>query len=168
MTTGDRKAERWCRKCQKQTCGHERRYPPAIDRLLSRCVERGDCWIYTGSVDQKGYSRLRVHGRKEFGHRLAYEYFRAPIPEGLTFDHLCQQPACVNPWHGDLVPMLINVARSTKSAGAINRQKTHCPQGHPLSGSNVRFASAGRGRVCRTCRAESSRRYRMRLKEEAR
>jgi hypothetical protein len=35
-------------------------------------------------------------------------------------------------------------------SGFHNKTKTHCPQGHPLSGDNL-YVSRGR-RECRTCR----------------
>ena len=144
------------------------RYPSGLDRLLSQCIVDGECWTFTGPLDKRGYSRLRgVGGRKVMGHRLSYEFFIAPIPEGLTFDHLCHNTSCVNPWHGDLVPLRENTIRQVAGAGYENRLKTHCPVGHPLSGENVRYASKGEGRVCRTCRAESSRKYRMKRQAAA-
>lgn len=159
--------QRWAR-VHRDLIRPDLRGVPAIERLLSRCVEIDGCWVYQGPLDHKGYSRLRAEGgRKAFGHRVTWEFFFGPIPAGLTFDHLCRRKACVNPWHGDLVPSLVNSLRSPANIGALNAAKSHCPAGHPLSGDNLRFASNGRGRVCRTCRAESSRSYRLRLKASA-
>lgn len=157
----------------RSTAKTRARYPSPIDRLLARSVEDDDCWTYTGPTNASGYSRLRVgDGRKAFGHRVSYEFFIGPIPDGLTFDHLCRNTSCVNPWHGDLVPLEINSLRQIAGTGFENRNKTHCPIGHPLSGENLRFASgnaegAPNGRVCRTCRAESCRRYRMKHQQVA-
>lgn len=38
--------------------------------------------------------------------------------------------------------------------------RTHCPQGHPLSGDNLRIRSSDNARECRACRRESARRRR--------
>lgn len=142
------------------------RSTPPIDRLVFRCVEtEHGCWEFTGPKDHKGYARFRVQGRKVFAHRFMWEFFRGPWPEGLTYDHLCQNKACVNPWHGEPVPSGVNSKRAQGNRAAINAAKTHCPQGHPLSGANLRYAPRGTGRVCRICRAESGRAYRARLKD---
>ena len=146
-----------------------RQFPLAIDRLLGRCVETPNgCWQYTGPTDRKGYVRLRRGDRqpgKVFGHRLTWEFFRGPIPDGLSFDHLCENTSCVNPWHGDLVPILVNIRRATRGTAVANRAKTHCPQGHAYTPDNL--VASGRGRVCRACRNETNKRYRLRKKAAA-
>jgi len=144
-----------------------RLYLRPVDRLLERCIDDNGCWLYQGATDHAGYVRTRVRGSKRFGHRITWEHFVGPWPDGLTFDHLCRRKNCLNPWHGDPVPSLVNSRRSPDNIAVRNAAKTHCPQGHPLSGDNLRFASQGSGRVCRTCRAESSRTYRLRKKESA-
>lgn len=42
------------------------------------------------------------------------------------------------------------------NAAALNRAKTHCPQGHPYSGDNLYVHPDGRHRACRTCRSAKS------------
>ena len=152
--------QRW-RKDNRDAMRDNGRGVAAIDRLLSRCIEVDGCWVYQWPTDSSGYVRIRSGAGKAFGHRIAWEHFIGPWPEGLTFDHLCRNTSCVNPWHGEAVPLEVNASRNNNSI------KTHCPQGHPLSGDNLRFASNGYGRVCRICRAESSAAYRNRLKETA-
>lgn len=156
-----------CHVCKRGECGHAGRFPAALERLLSRCVEVADCWIYTWPTDNKGYSRLRGDEKaKVFGHRFAWRELRGEIPDGLTYDHLCQNPPCVNPWHGDLVPDLVNIRRATRGMGYVNRSKTHCPASHPLIEGNLVASIPGR-RICRICRNETNRRYRARKKAVA-
>lgn len=50
----------------------------------------------------------------------------------------------------------------TLEVGPHNRDKTHCKNGHPLSGDNLKVAE--RQRVCLTCRRESNRQYKLRKK----
>lgn len=55
------------------------------------------CWLWNRSIDRKtGYARVGQHG---YGHRLAYELFIGPIPEGSDLDHRKGCPKhCVNPY----------------------------------------------------------------------
>lgn len=57
------------------------------------------CWLWTGSKSKKGYGYLRRDGRSSHAHRLAYEHFVGPIPDGAHIDHLCYVRSCVNPKH---------------------------------------------------------------------
>jgi HNH endonuclease len=129
-----------------------------VDRIMSRVALVDDCWIYQWTTEAKGYARVRVNGVKKSAHRVMWEHFISPIPDGLTFDHLCKTPSCVNPYHGELVPLEVNSARNSNAA------KTHCPKGHELAGDNLRYATRGTGRVCRACRSASDKAYRERKK----
>ena len=70
-----------------------------------RHVDRsGDCWEWTASKDEKGYGYIGVpddagdfHTKK--AHRITYEFFVGPIPEGMHVLHHCDNPSCVNPDH---------------------------------------------------------------------
>ena len=55
-------------------------------------------WIWTGNVNQgNGYGRLRGDGRYQPAHRVSYEIFNGPIPEGLIVRHKTDIPLDVNP-----------------------------------------------------------------------
>jgi HNH endonuclease len=109
-----------------------------------------DCWLWTESLTPAGYGRIRIgKRRKRFVHRIAYELLIGPIPEGMTLDHLCRVRHCVNPAHLEPVTMRENNLRGV-SPWAINARKTHCPKGHPLSGSNLCFDAKGY-RHCHKC-----------------
>lgn len=113
----------------------------------------GDCWVYNGAKDKLGYASIwyRENGkpRTRRVHRVVYEYFKGAIPDGLVIDHLCRNPSCCNPSHLEAVTNRENVLR-----GLIG-MKTHCKNGHELSGDNlkIRFLSAKRNpvRECVTC-----------------
>jgi hypothetical protein len=93
-------------------------------------------------------------------HRFAYELLVGPIPEGLELDHLCRNHACVNPAHLEPVIHVENIRRGdTDAQGRCNRDKTHCPAGHPLDEANTYHNPHG-WRACRTCNRESTARYR--------
>ncbi len=143
---------------------------PIIERLLARIdIDAQGCWIWPGAQDGRGYGQIATGGRSAPAktHRVAYEHLVGPIPAGLSIDHLCRVQLCCNPEHLDVVTLAENTRRQLASIGHHNALKTHCPEGHPFDAQNTRFASAGRGRVCRICRAASNKAYRQRLKERA-
>lgn len=110
------------------------------------------CWVWKGSRSA-GYGMIN---RKAFGpkptqaHRVVYEMLVGPIPEGMTLDHLCENPPCVNPSHLKVATLWENVGRSN-APPAVNARKTHCKNGHALEGENLQTGKL-RGRPIRKCR----------------
>jgi hypothetical protein len=120
------------------------------------------CWMWMGPTDGV-YGTFHVVGRRnpQKAHRVAYELFVGPIPEGLHIDHLCRVQLCVNPAHLEAVTPAENVRREYAAVLHPNSRKTHCPHGHPYDAANTRIVMRrGRpGRFCRTChRADANRR----------
>lgn len=75
--------------------GHQRRSSP-VDYI----EDENGCWIWQRHVLPGGYGL--VTGRST-AHRVYYEKFVGPIPEGFDVHHKCEVRACVNPDH--LEPM---------------------------------------------------------------
>jgi len=138
---------------------------PAIERFMSKVdIREGGCHEWTGGRAGEGYGYFYTgstapgeHGRV-YAHRWAYEHFVGAIPDGLVIDHLCRNRRCVNPDHLEPVPQRVNVAR-----GVGNGSQTHCPQGHPYDGPNLRIYRGAR--FCRTCSSTYHRRRRAAQKE---
>lgn len=127
---------------------------PARERFLkqTRIADSG-CVEWTGFLDRDGYGQFRPSGRessKVRSHRWAYEHFVGPIPAGLVLDHLCRNRGCVNVDHLEPVTPKENWLRGDGPA-RINADKTHCLNGHSLSGDNLRISADGK-RSCFTCR----------------
>lgn len=141
---------------------------PEFDSRFWTKVDKGalnDCWVWTGYLSPAGYAMVKAGDVRRAAHRVAYELLVGPIPEGLTLDHLCENPPCVNPAHLEPVTAGVNNLRGN-SPWALNAKKTHCKRGHPLSGDNLMIGTGGRRR-CRTCARLRSRAAYARKKAEA-
>lgn len=133
--------------------------PPtaAIARLmrLVRISTADGCWEWLGAT-RGGYGRIRVGSRTNgtrtsaSTHRLTYQHYVGPIPEGMQLDHLCRNRACCNPAHLEPVTQSENIQRGDGPT-AHNTRKTHCPAGHEYDGTNLYIRPDG-GRGCRACK----------------
>lgn len=93
----------------------------AVDRFMSHVSPEPNsgCWLWTASGGSGGYGSFSI-GRARanlMAHRVSYEMFRGPIPEGLHIDHLCRVRCCVNPAHLEPVTPRENVNRGIGGAG---------------------------------------------------
>ena len=128
------------------------RIVPDVDRPWARVRGRitavNGCWNWTAAKTKAGYGLVGFRGGLLYVHRIAYEEFVGPIPDGLTIDHLCRNRACCNPVHLEVVTLSENARRGEKH----NRNKTHCHKGHAFTPENTYSANRGASRGCRTCR----------------
>lgn len=125
-----------------------RTHPLVRLRALYAVDRETGCWVWAGNKDRLGYGRFGYQGRLHLAHRASYALLIGDIPEGMDLDHLCRNPSCINPAHLEAVTHRENARRGL--AGANERMKTECPQGHPYSGDNLVVLSNGHRR-CRAC-----------------
>jgi len=134
---------------------------PLADRFWEKVDKSGDCWLWTAACYPNGYGLFNIRNRSTaLAHRVAYELSVGPIPEGLVIDHLCRNVRCVNPAHLEPVTMRENLLRG-EGPSARAAKATHCPKGHPYSGSNLYVKPNGH-RECRACHREIERARRRR------
>lgn len=122
-----------------------------MDRFWDKVDKSGDCWVWTASINKKGYGWFKFGGRMMLAHRVSYELEIGEITDGLLVLHRCDNPSCVNPEHLYLGDHDTNMADRVSRRTAANARKTHCLNGHELSGSNLYVYPSGRKRECRTC-----------------
>lgn len=149
---------------------------------LKRDPETG-CWMWQLKPASTGYGQFNDNNQRRITpHRFVYELLVGSIPEGMVVDHRCHNddPSCAggstcphrlccNPAHLVLATLGGNVLKGV-GPSAVNARKTHCGQGHPLSGENlIESMRDGRPRrSCRACHREWHRAYRRRQREKAR
>lgn len=114
------------------------------------------CFLWFGAYDPVGgYGYIAGgRGKQELAHRVSYELFVGPIPDGLQIDHKCRMRCCVNPSHLEPVTCKVNIGRGNTGLAAARRQlaKTHCSNGHPYIDENTYRGPGREGRGRRTCR----------------
>lgn len=95
-----------------------------------------ECWVWTAARNPQGYgtTTYRIDGkvRPQSAHRVAYRLLRGDPTPGLTLDHLCENPPCVNPWHLEEVPLGLNIGRSRTRGqrGGICMDPKRAPRSH--------------------------------------
>ena len=122
-----------------------------------------ECWPYRAiSKANRGYGRAGYGGKQYVAHRLAYILAIGPVADGLVVDHLCHTDACAlgtacphraccNPSHLEPKPTAKNTERGCRvNIGVHQREKTHCPHGHPYDAENT-YRRPNGTRVCRAC-----------------
>lgn len=67
--------------------------------LLWKTVQNPNgCWDFIGGT-VTGYGLFRYRGENKLAHRVSYELFIGPIPEGMYICHHCDRHGCINPTH---------------------------------------------------------------------
>ncbi len=128
-----------------------------------RFVDRGNanaCWVWRGALDKRGYGLFWSGSSGVRAYRWLFERERGEVPAGKHLDHLCRNPACVNPDHLEVVTPRENIMRGAGVAPTF-AARTHCNSGHEFAGSNLIMRRSGKyiSRRCRICNDEAQRRY---------
>lgn len=65
-----------------------------VTLLRRRTAPSGDCLVWLGGKDGKGYGLLKVAGKTQRAHRVAWQNSNGPIPSGMMVLHRCDNPPC--------------------------------------------------------------------------
>lgn len=98
---------------------------PLSERFWGKVDKSGVCWIWKGSKDKNGYGHIKIDGKIELAHRVAYKLAVNPsLPDEVDVCHSCDTPFCCRPEHLFEGSSLINM-RDAASKGRLRswRQK---------------------------------------------
>ena len=106
-------------------------------------AEPGTCFLWRGPVNKAGYG---LSGRRLI-HRIEWDIANGPIPDGMVVHHRCEERACYNIDHLELMSRADHVAHHNQS----RRGKQNCTQ-HPPEDFYTNKTGHG---ICMGCRRES-------------
>lgn len=115
-----------------------------MSQFERRFTKTEGCWLWKGQQTSNGYG---IYNRA-VAHRVSYEFYIGPIPDGLHLHHTCHVRLCVNPAHLQPMTQADNNRQSPKSPTLV------CPNGHQKQPR----------RPCVECRREQKRDYKRRVK----
>lgn len=69
------------------------------EKFWKKVDKSGDCWLWLGSKNSRGYGHIGYQYKTVSAHRLAWIFTHGEIPKGLFVCHHCDNPSCVNPTH---------------------------------------------------------------------
>lgn len=127
-----------CYSCNIKDIHNRLYYPEAI--------KQGDCLVFSGHRDNKGYGRLSVNGIGTLAHRVAWflVYNQWPL---FDLNHKCENTGCIKVSH------LEDVTKYEHNQFTFRRYSNRkCPRGH----NKTFYPSKGKyGQWdCRTCNAD--------------
>ena len=100
-------------------------FPAIFSARVDLTAGRDGCWPYLGSRRANGYGRLRVYGKHELAHRVAYWIaYAVELTDGQMVCHTCDNPPCCNPVHLFLGDHTLNMRdRSAKGRAPLHKAK---------------------------------------------
>lgn len=124
------------RTCDNPSCVNpdhlfvKERSIPIKDRFWDKVDKSGDCWLWTGAKDKKGYGYVGSYTKNtaflgtRLAHRISWSlHNNKTAPKHLVVRHKCDNPSCVNPEHLELGTTKDNIQDMIKRGRANYRRK---------------------------------------------
>jgi hypothetical protein len=138
-----------------------------INRLWDKTKVVNKCWIWIGAKSGYGnkenpyYGHVRYNGTDWHVHRWSLCIYLKIKYNDYSWEacHICSETLCWNPLHLYQGTRYSNRIDTIINGNDYNKNKTHCPKGHPYTKQNTMIYN--NRRMCRICGRENTRRYRL-------
>lgn len=128
--------------------------PTALESRLYKwriVDETTGCWLWS-ILRKSDYGRITFKGKKQLIHRLsAFVFLGLDESSTMQVNHkpICPNKGCFNPDH-------LYIGTAQDNSNDYSNSKTHCINGHELSGYNiyVKILKSGprKGQIVKNCR----------------
>jgi hypothetical protein len=84
------------------------------------------CWLWGRSWNVDGYGIINIRRKLIRAHRVSWELYVGPIPDGLHVLHKCDTPPCVNPAHlflGNQIENIFDRDRKGRNKGIFTEEQ---------------------------------------------
>ena len=124
---------------------------------VDRSAGETECWNWTASTTAgRGCGQFRIGGKVMRAHRVMYQCFVGPVPDGMDVNRTCGNRRCMNYRHMEPVSRRETVLRAGVPEATHRRYaaQTHCKRGHEYTEANTywRVIKGVWCRSCNTCR----------------
>lgn len=129
----EHEARGWCRlhyerwRIHGDPEGGGRRYKTPEEAFEARTIPEPNtgCLLWVGATSEDGYGAIWVGNKNISPYKYSWERENGPVPPGLSLDHRCHTPPCVNVDHLRLATVAQNNqnlprSRVTSSTGIRN------------------------------------------------
>lgn len=87
-----------CGCWQRESCLIRMTLEEKTERFWRKVDKSGDCWMWTGKVDENGYGRFQYENIS-LAHRFAWFIEFGSLPDKPYICHRCDRPGCVRVLH---------------------------------------------------------------------
>ena len=122
------------------------------------------CHLFLGCIKPDGHGAFWYNNKVQLVHRVTWQMYIGPIPNGMLVLHKCRNANCCNVEHLYLGNQFDNMRDSIKDKTHFMSNVIYCPQGHEYNDDNTyRNPNTGH-RGCKECRRQYVRNYKQRMK----